>query len=322
MSESGSLRRVVTTAEPSDAQVQARVAWYYYVGGMTQQDIGNRLGLTRFRVNRIVAQARAEGLVRIEIKLPLASCVALEERLKVRYALEQVTVVPSVPDAAAQQQMIGEAAGAMLDPLLRPDIGLGVGWGRTLHAAARSLTARNVPGSWVTALMGGLTRGSGANTFEVATEFAKTLGAECYYVPAPIYVPSVESRSTLLTHYGLADVMRRARDGDVALVAAGDLSNRSLLAATNLVVENLADLKAAGAVGDVLGSFLDEYGRVIDHPLNERVMALPLDGLKAYPTSILASGGEHKLPIVRAVLNARCVNRLVTDEVVAEALVR
>jgi DNA-binding transcriptional regulator LsrR (DeoR family) len=310
----------MSSTEAADAQVQARVAWYYYVGGMTQQQIANRLGLTRLRVNRIVGQARSEGLVRIEIKLPLASCVALEERLKARYALDDVTVVPSVPDPAIQQQMIGEAAGIMLDPLLRPDIGIGVGWGKTLHMAVRSLTARRLAGSWVTALMGGLTRGSGANTFEVATEFARTLGADCYYVPAPIYVPSVESRSTLLTHYGLADVMRRAREGDIALVAAGDLSGRSLLAATSLVVENLTGLKAAGAVGDLLGSFLDEYGRVVDHPLNARVMALPLDELRAYPTSILASGGEHKLPIIRAVLNARYVRRLVTDEIVAEAL--
>ena len=309
-------------SETADAQVQARVAWYYYVAGMTQQEIANRLGLTRFRVNRIVGQARSEGLVRIEVKLPLASCVALEERLKARYGLEEVTVVPSVPDLSIQQQMIGEAAGTMLDTILRPDMGLGVGWGRTLYAAVRSLTARKLSGSWVTALMGGLTRGSGANTFEVATEFARTLGAECYYVPAPIYVPSVESRSTLLTHYGLADVMRRAREGDIALVAAGDLSDRSLLASTSLVVESLPALKAAGAVGDLLGSFIDEYGRLIDHPLNERVMALPLDGLKAYPNSILASGGEHKLPIIRAVLNARYVRCLVTDEVVAEALVQ
>ena len=65
------------------------------------------------------------------------------------------------------------------------------------------------PVRWVTALMGGLTRGSGTNTFEVATEFARLLGAECYYVAAPIYCPSVESRTTLLTHYGLAEVMQR-----------------------------------------------------------------------------------------------------------------
>jgi DNA-binding transcriptional regulator LsrR (DeoR family) len=313
---------IETIKDSSEAQIQARAAWYYYVGGLTQQEIADRLGLTRNRVNRIVGQARADGLVRVEIRLPLANCVALEERLKARYGLDEVTVVPATSDPSVQQQVIGEAAGVMLDSLLTDEIGLGVGWGRTLRAAARRLAAQRLPGSWVTSLMGGLTRGSGTNTFEVATEFARTLRAECYYVAAPIYCPSVESRSTLLTHYGLAEVMRRAREGHIALVAVGDLSSRSLLASTNIVSENLPELQAAGAVGDLLGSFLDEYGRPINHPLNERVMALSPAELKAYPTSILASGGEHKLPIIRAVLNAGYVRRLVTDESVAEGLFR
>lgn len=71
----------------SEAQLQTRAAWYYYVGGLTQQEIADRLGITRLRVNKIVGQARADGLVRIEIKMPFASCVALEEKLKARFAL-------------------------------------------------------------------------------------------------------------------------------------------------------------------------------------------------------------------------------------------
>lgn len=307
-------------AAETDAQVQARVAWYYYVGGMTQQEIADRLGLTRLRVNRIVGQARADGLVHIEVRMPLARCVALEERLKLRYSLDDVRVVPSIPDPDLLQQAIGEAAGAMLDPLLLDEIGLGVGWGRTLRAAVRTVRAHRFGKAWVTSLMGGLTRGSGTNTFEVATEFARALGSDCYYVAAPIYLPSSESRTALMTHYGLAEVMRRARNGDVALVSAGDLTNRSLLAATHIVQENLAALRAAGAIGDLLGTFLDEYGRPVEHELNQRVMALSPAELKSYPASILASGGENKLPIVRAVLNAGYVRRLVTDEQVAERL--
>jgi DNA-binding transcriptional regulator LsrR (DeoR family) len=304
----------------AEAQLQARAAWYYYIGGMTQQEIADRLGLTRLRVNRLVGQARSEGLVRIDVRLPLASCVALEEKLKARLGLDDVAVVPTVPDADAQQQAIGEAAGLMLDALLKDGIGLGVGWGRTLRAAARRLTPRRFPASWVAALMGGLTRGSGINTFEVATEFARTLGAECYYVAAPIYLPSAESRSALLTHYGLAEVMRRARGGQIALVSCGDLTPRSLLASTHIVSECVPDLRRAGAVGDLLGTFLDADGMPVDHPLNGRVMALPPAELKAYPISILASGGSEKLPIVRGILRAGYVRRLVTDEATGEGL--
>lgn len=313
-------RSAFATGDESEAQVHARVAWYYYVGGMTQQEIADRLGLTRLRVNRIVGQARAEGLVHVEVRLPLASCIALEERLKQRYALDDVAVVPSVPDPDVLQQMIGEAAGRMLDALLHDGMGLAVGWGRTLRAAVRTLRPRRFSHASVTSLMGGLTRGSGTNTFEVATEFSRVLGAECYYVAAPIYCPSVESRSTLLTHYGLADVMRRAREGDLAIVSTGDLTPRSLLASTSIVSENLEALRAAGAIGDLLGTFLDEYGRPVDHPLNQRVMALSPAELKGYPSSILASGGDNKLSIIRAVLNGGFVRRLVTDESVAEKL--
>jgi DNA-binding transcriptional regulator LsrR (DeoR family) len=308
---------------PGDAEAQlfARVAWYYYIGGMTQQEIADRLDLTRMRVNRIVGQARTDGLVHVVVKLPLASCVALEEKLRARLGLVDVAVVPTVSDPDAQQQAIGEAAGSMLDPLLREAVTLGVGWGRTLRAAVRRLTPRRLGASHVAALMGGLTRGSGTNTFEVATEFARVIGAECYYVAAPIYCPSVESRSVLLTHYGLAEVMRRARECEVALVSCGDLTRRSLLASTHIVSECIEDLRSAGAVGDLLGSFLDEFGRPVDHPLNRRVMALPLDEFKNIPATILASGGSEKMPIVRAILRSGYVNRLVTDEATAEGLI-
>jgi DNA-binding transcriptional regulator LsrR (DeoR family) len=258
--------------------------------------------------------------VRIDVRVPLANCIALEERLKTRLGLDDVAIVPTVPDPDAMQQAIGEAAGAMLDPLLRDGIGLGVGWGRTLRAAVRRLSSHRYPASWVATLMGGLTRGSGINTFEVATEFARLIGAECYYMAAPIYCPSTESRSTLLTHYGLAEVMRRAREGQIAMVSCGDLTPRSLLASTHIVSECLADLRAAGAVGDLLGTFLDADGRPIDHPLNGRVMALPLAELRAYPISILASGGSEKLPVVRGILRAGYVRRLVTDEATGEGL--
>jgi DNA-binding transcriptional regulator LsrR (DeoR family) len=311
----------VSAEEFAEAQIRARACWYYYVGAMTQQEIADRLGLTRLKVNKILGQARQDGLVSIEIKLPLADCVALEEKLKARFALDEVSVVPSLPDPDALQQAIGEAAGRMLDAVLEDGAGLGVGWGRTLRAAARTLRQRRLANSWVVSLMGGMTRGAGTNTFEVATEFARLIGAECYYVAAPIYFPSAESRSTLLTHYGLADVMRRAREGRIALVSCGDLTPRSLLASTHIVSEALDGLKKAGAVGDLLGVFLDEYGRPVDHPLNGRVMALSPEDLKAYPISILASGGRPKASVIRGILNAGYVRRLVTDEAVAEVLV-
>ena len=317
------MRTPPDTASESAAEaehVRARIAWYYYAGGLTQQEIADRLGVTRLRVNRIVGQLRSDGAVRIDVNLPLAACVALEERLVARFGLVEAHVVPTIDDGEVQQRMIGEAAGKLIDGLMSDGVGFGVGWGRTLSAATRRITTDRVGKGYVATLMGGLTRGSGINTFEVSTEFARVLGAECYYLAAPIYCPSREIRDELLAHYGLAEAMRRARTATVALVACGDLTARSLLASTHIVSEHSADLRARGAVGDLLGVFLDATGAPIDHPLNRRVMSLALDDLRAIPDTVLASGGWAKREIVGAVLAGGYVKRVVTDEACAKAV--
>ncbi|WP_019172492.1 sugar-binding transcriptional regulator [Pseudaminobacter salicylatoxidans] len=301
--------------------LRARVAWLYFVGGMTQQEIANQLDITRLRVNKMIGQARAEGAVMIDIRLPLIDCIELEEKLKERYGLQDATVVPSIPDYVQQQQTIGEAAGAMLDALLPERTGVGVGWGRTLSFSVRRLGARRPKEPWVVGLMGGVTRGSGTNTFEVSTALAQALAAECHYLTAPIYCPSPESRETLLMHDELAAVVRRAEEAEIGLISCGDLSERSPVVPIKAVGESLDELKALGAIGEVLGCFMDENGEIIPHPLNYCIMALPPDKLRDKPVSILASGGMNKLPILRAILRGRYVNRLVTDEAVARELV-
>ncbi|WP_319530189.1 sugar-binding transcriptional regulator [uncultured Cohaesibacter sp.] len=302
--------------------IKARIAWYYFVGGLTQQEIAHKLKITRTRVNRAVGQLRVDGSVRTEIRLPLAECVGLEDALEKKFGLQSVYVVPKLDSEDTQQRAIGEAAGAMLDGMLTERTGLGVGWGRTLAAALPSLTQRQFTQAWVATLMGGLTQGMGTTTFEVATAFARVMGSECYYLAVPLHLPHAVSRGLLEEHDDIAEVFSRLETTDIALVSCGDLSKRSQLTNTKTVAENLKSLKEAGAVGDILGLFVDENGEPVDHPLNDRLMAMPIESLKRVPTSILASGGEHKMKIIRAVLRAGLVNHFVTDEKCATLLLK
>ncbi len=308
------------SGETENDHLRARIAWCYFVGGLTQQQIADRLRITRLRVNKIIGQIRAEGSVRVDLRLPLAECIDLEEKLKARFNLEDVNVTPSLPDYIEQQRTIGEAAGMMLDSLIQGYKGIGVGWGRTLSFSVRRITAKQPAGSWVVGLMGGVTRGSGTNTFEVSTALAQALDVECHYLTAPIYCSSMESRAALLMHEELADVIRRAEEAQVALVSCGDLSARSPITPINIVREHLDELIELGGIGEILGCFLDKDGGVISHHVNESIIALPLVKLKNKPVSILASGGRNKVNIIRAILRGKYINRLVTDEDVARRL--
>lgn len=301
-------------------QLRARIAWYYFVAGLTQQEISDRLGIARARVNKIAGQLRADGSVIIDVRLPLASCVELEEKLKAKYELKSIAVVPSADDDEQQRRMIGEAAAAILDELITDGQCISVGWGRTLSASIKQLRTRKLANSSVVSLMGGLTRGSETNTFEVSTELAKTLGADCYYITAPVYCPCVESREFLLTHSGVNEVMERARKSDVAIVSCGDLTPRTKLTTINSVRQRLPELKKIGAIGEILGTFLDAKGNPVDHELNHTVIAMPPADLRTIPNSLLISGGLYKAAVVKAILAQGYVNGLVTDEAVAQRL--
>ncbi len=53
-----------------DEQLRVRVAWLYFMEGLTQADIAGKLGITRLRANRLLGEARESGLVSIQVNSP------------------------------------------------------------------------------------------------------------------------------------------------------------------------------------------------------------------------------------------------------------
>jgi lsr operon transcriptional repressor len=70
----------------------------------------------------------------------------------------------------------------------------------------------------------------------------------------------------------------------------------------------------------VLGTVIDAQGVPLAHPINERVIGIGLPDLTHIPNVILAAGGDHKVPVIRALLGLGSVNTFVTDEATARAL--
>ncbi|MFJ6324706.1 MULTISPECIES: sugar-binding transcriptional regulator [unclassified Rhizobium] len=302
---------------------RARVAWFYFIGGQTQQEIAQRMNITRLKVNKIIGQVRESGSVQVNVSLPLTDCIELADQVSRRYELLEAVVVPDLDDYIEQKRVIGEAAGSLASKLVdERDMGIGISSGRTLSFAVRSLHARPRSESWVVGLTGGVTSGSSTNTFEVATACARALNVECHYLTAPIYCANPESRNAVLLNDELTDVLARTEIADIGIVSCGALTQDTSLTQIRVVKDNLDTILKRGAVGEFMGCFLDARGYPIDHFLNESIIALPPDKLKLKPISILVSGGIKKIPIIRAVLRAGYVNRLVTNESVARALLQ
>jgi DNA-binding transcriptional regulator LsrR (DeoR family) len=305
-----------------DEQLRVRVAWLYFMEGLTQADIAGKLGITRLRANRLLGEARESGLVNIQVNSRLAGCVALERQLVAETGLKDAVVVPTPNDAEQIAPALGRATADYLARHLGEQRvrGLGIGWGATLRETVRHLHSASYPELSVNSMMGGLTHGLELNTFEIASEFARRVNAQCNYLAAPIYAGSARSRDTILAQDVFRETFQRLATCDVALMSVGDLSRRSLLIRYGLPRDvTVESLRAAGAVGDVMGVFLDARGQPARHALNKRVIAAPIEMLRDIATVIVASGGLNKTAILAAVLRARLCSVLIIDESAARA---
>ncbi|WP_284774322.1 sugar-binding transcriptional regulator [Agrobacterium sp. lyk4-40-TYG-31] len=297
-------------------QSMVRASWLYHVEGLTQAQIAERMLLTRRRVNELLAAALDQGVVRISFNSPLTENVELEAELRQRFDLSDAVVVPTPSDKSQIATVIGRAAAMFLERFIQASEprALGVGWGATLRETAHHMAPANVPDVKVRSMMGGLTRGSEINTFEIVRSFAKVMNAECHYLAAPIYADSPDSRDAILVQPFFDSLLAEATAVDVSILSVGDVSPESLQVRYGLPTgTDISELVAAGAVGDLLGRYLDAAGQEVNHSLNRQVISPSIESYQNIPTRIIASGGDHKKKILKSCLVARLATTLITD---------
>lgn len=310
----------VSTIEDYE-HIKARVAWLYYVEGMTQDEIVSLTELSRSRVLRILAASRRDGTVQIRVTHNLAKCVELERALEERWQLKRAIVIPEPQDPKQTSAILGAEVGSYLSRHVAGQTAIGLGWGQTLNNALPSIMPRQADGMRVVSLLGGLTRVNSVNPSEFAWRVADRLNAECHLMTAPVFAPDAATQRALRSHPGIAEIYSRARLLDMAIVSVGALTPHSLFYEYGLLTrEEIASLEAAGAVGDVLCHFINEGGELVDHPVNERVVAVSPVDLRSARQVVLVSGGWEKLKAVTAALRLLKPNVLIVDELVAERL--
>jgi DNA-binding transcriptional regulator LsrR (DeoR family) len=311
--------QVVEAASPASEskadRLRVRAAWMYFIEQMTQNEIADVLGVGRVTVVRMLAEARARNEVRIAIESELADIVRLERALERSFGLEQAFVAPlSHPDA---DPIPGIAArtGAYLSEAMKPEMRVGVGWGRTLFATLPFVGARSLSGFKVISLLGGVGVARRFNPAEFAWRFAQAFQGDGYLIPTPAVVDSVATKQALVERCGLQEIFRLADDLDAVLVSIGGIASATTFYRGGFLSETDREaLVARGAVGDLLFHFFDREGRLVDHPVNDLVMSVEVDRLRRAPLRILTSGGAEKTEALLGAMKLIAPTVLITDE--------
>jgi len=300
-----------------------RVAWLYYIEELTQQQIADRLHLPRVKVTRLLKKARDAGIVEFRIAKPTAH-LELERELRLHLGLKDAWVTPTPLRAERLRPALGEAAAEYLQPLFRPGLVVGLGMGRTLaeiphfiepHSNSECVFVEMVGGAGGTNL--------GFDTYNVSWRLAEQCGGAAEHVFTPVVVESAESRAALLQDPQIIATLGMAAQCDVGLVGIGGTGDDMLLFQLGHCDDaTIRDLRARGAVGDILGHFFDLNGQPVACEVDHRIIALSLDQLRAIPTVIAVAGGLEKTEAILGALRGSYVNALVTDAETAQAVLQ
>lgn len=312
----------------TEASLQIRAAWLAYVGGYTQEEIAERLGLSRVKAHRLIAAALQSGRVKVFVEGEEAQCLALEDELKARFHLSHCTVVldaarPGSPESADELDALGVGGAQVLYRLMQKAgaVSIGVGHGRTLASVAEHLPHLPRPDLKFVSLIGSLTRKSSANPFDVISRLAERTGGEGYFLPVPFIADTEADAEVLRAQRGVQTVLGLAHACELCVVGVGVLgAHGNLLHSGMLTAAEQAALEARGAVGDLLGHFLDRDGQVVDHEVNRRALGVRLDQMRGRQV-LAVVGGIHKVPAILAALRSGYLTGLVVNESTAQRLV-
>ena len=309
-------------ASPDDLLIVA--ARLYFLDGMSQSQVAELMNVSQAKVSRMLTQARERGLVRISVPEYEARDATLEAALGRALGLDAV-VIRSFPglDGPELRRMVGHFAAPIVSPWLDAARVVAVAGGRTIQ----SLVGNARPGASHGGLelvqaMGHIDATPGPyDASELARGLARQWRGGFLTLNAPVLLPDPETCARLRALGSIQTVFRTLAEADLALVGVGTLENSVFLERAILGPRDVELLKAAGAVGEILGRFFDATGAECPTPFRDRVVSLGLDVLRRTPRTVAVVSGSDRSRAILAAVRGGLLKTLVIDDGGARALV-
>ena len=316
MADSSSTRR------ERKLDLAARAAWLYYIADNTQEEIAAKLDVSRQAAQRLVALAVSEKLIKFRLDYPLSDCIALAEALRDKFSLQVCEVVPS--STSNLQTGLGICGATYLETYLlnkSPTV-IAFSSGRTLRAMVEQVAPTNQPQHKLVSIVGNLSHYGRAGLHEVVMHLRDRINASAYPMSTPVVATNVKERKLLQTQKSFIAVQALAMQAKVTFVGIGAISQKAPLYESGFINDDeIQELLALGAVGEIAGWAYDLKGTLLKKGTNTRVAGVPLEQ-PAERLTIGIAGGTNKTEAIVAALQGRLINGLVTDESVAKAILQ
>lgn len=308
-----------TATGPAAVVLAATIARRFYLDGASKSEIAAELGLSRFKVARMLERARNAGLVRIELHYEGELDLDLSVRLGAHFGLRRCLVIDSTEDEGLLRANLGRTAAGLLGEIIDADDVLGLAWSRTLMAMRSALT--ELAPCAVVQLTGALSRPDvDEGSIELVRDVARIASGPAFCFYAPMIVPQAETARSLRAQPEVAQAMERFGTLTKAVVTIGAWSPEQSTVADAVGPAEYEKDKRLGVRAELCGIQLDADGEPVQTALSERIIGIQPEQLRAVPDIIAIAYGNRKAQAVRAAVRGGFVTSLITHASLAREL--
>ena len=311
-----------------------KVARLYYENGLNQNQIGERLGLSRQKVQRLLQEALDQAVVQITVKPIIGVFSDLEHGLEERYGLAEAVVVETTTTTDHESQAtiareVGAGAAEYLMRVIRPHDKIVMSVGNSLLGMVNGMPHAphlDAPDVKVIQGVGGLGDPTGETyATRLVTRLAQVIRAEPVLLGAPAVAGTRDARESFLRDPNVARTLDLARGAEMIFVGIGSSRPGAVVVQEFWKVIDpsaLDELHARGAIGSLNLRYFDADGQAICSELDDRIVGLALSEIQRVRRVVGVAGGFSKREAIRAALRGKLVNVLVTDHITAQYLLK
>lgn len=312
-----------STASPGDANVLLDMARQYYLEDRSKVEIAKEAGLSRWQVARLLREARQQGYVKIQIGDRYAVNAAVGGEVADALSIDRARVIGRSVEGGPQPTVDSVAAelARVLTELVRPGQSIGLTWSRIIELMPPHLV--ELPPCNVVQLAGALSfTGDRLGSVEVTRYVARVANGTAYPFYAPLVVDDARTAAALRAQPEIADCLDRVNHLDMAVLTVGHWSPEGSAVYPLLRPELAQRVAAAGGCGDVSARVFDVDGTPVSPDLDECIVGITADQLRAVPQRIATSHGEFRAEATIAAARAGFIDMLIVDEAQAHAILR
>ena len=308
--------------------LKLKALYYLYEKGYTQTEIAKMLGISRVTLGKLLDEAKAEGMIKIEIVDVRGSMrvLQIEEQLKQRFQLQDIKLVDCQNlDKEASLRRIASEAAMFFDQQVESGMKIGFTWGRTLNNMIENLPDNpSIQNLTVYTLVGGSSSSSDFQPTFLAQQIIRKYGGSANMLTAPFMCQSAELCQAIKKEPQIASILLDSRGLDMTMVGIGEepIRNAGRLSDYPFDTPMINELVDAGAVGDICGNFFDIHGQLCQTSLTDRIISIDLQDLQHHKKVVGVGGGPAKVKSVLGALNGHYLDVLITDVKTAEEVLK